>query len=79
MRRRGWSEHVTRVILTTVDAGNIDTGFSFTAVTRTGDGDDDVSNARSVQGSLRQYIQNANALSGVQTSGFRLQTSDSNW
>ena len=53
------SEHVTRVILSTTNATNIDSGFSFTTITRTGDGDDDGSNNRTVQGSLRQFIQMA--------------------
>ena len=73
------SEHVTRVAITNASVSNINSGFSFTAVTRTGDGDDDGAANRTVQGSLRQFIQNANALSGVQTSGFRLQTFDSNY
>jgi hypothetical protein len=73
------SEHVTRVIVNSANQTGINSGFSFSAVTRTGDGDDDVSNNRTVQGSLRQFIQNSNALAGIQTSDFRLQTSDSNW
>jgi parallel beta-helix repeat protein len=73
------SEHVTRVIVSSSNVTNIDSGFSFTTITRTGDGDDDGSANRSMQGSLRQFIQNSNALAGIQTSAFKLQTSDSNY
>ncbi|HCT50949.1 MAG TPA: hypothetical protein DF712_00675, partial [Balneola sp.] len=45
-------------------------GFSFNVVTDTRDGDDDVSSNRSVQGSLRQFITNANEISGANTMRF---------
>jgi VCBS repeat-containing protein len=73
------SEHLTRVIISSGNVANINSGFSFDVITRSGDGDDDGSANRTVQGSLRQFIQNSNAISGVQTAGFRLQTSDSNY
>jgi parallel beta-helix repeat protein len=73
------AQHVTRVIVTSADVTDLDSGFSFQVVTRTGDGDDDGATNRTVQGSLRQFLQNANAISGVQTSGFRLQTTDANY
>ena len=63
------SDHVTRVALSGADATGIDSAFSFNVVTNTEGGDftqdDDVANPRSVQGSLRQFIQNANATTGA--------------
>jgi len=47
-----------------------DFGFSFNVVTGIRDGDDDSSTDRTVQGSLRQFIQNANALSGSNSMRF---------
>jgi large repetitive protein len=61
------SEHVIRVRVGTDATAGVDFGFSFNAVTNVSGGDttdDDAANARSVQGSLRQFIQNANAISG---------------
>ena len=49
------------------DISGVDFGFSFNAISHVGDGDDDGGNDRTVQGSLRQAIQNANAQSGQQT------------
>ena len=52
---------------------NVDFGFSFNAVTNTlaGDGqDDDGAPNRTVQGSLRQFIQNANAITGANVMRF---------
>jgi len=43
---------------------NLDFGFSFNVVVNTNDRDDDASADRTSQGSLRQFIQNANAISG---------------
>jgi hypothetical protein len=63
------AEHVTRVVA----AGNVNGvnfGFSFNIVTGTRDGDDDGSNNRTIQGSLRQFIQNANSLSGANSMRF---------
>ena len=51
---------------------NVDFGFSFEAITTARDGDDDVAPQRSVQGSLRQVLDNANAVTGVQTTRFFL-------
>lgn len=73
------SEHVHRVILNGVDRTGIDSGFSFSAITRTGDGDEDLSANRTVQGSLRQFLQNSNAIAGTNSSGFHLSTSDPNY
>ncbi len=73
------AEHVTRAVVAGANVTGIDSGFSFNAVTRTGDGDDDLSNNRSVQGSLRQFIQNSNAIVGTQSSQFAISTSDSGY
>jgi hypothetical protein len=48
-------------------AANVNFGFSFNVVTNTRGGDatdDDAFAGRTVQGSLRQFIQNANAITG---------------
>ncbi|HYM60662.1 MAG TPA: right-handed parallel beta-helix repeat-containing protein [Thermoanaerobaculia bacterium] len=59
------SEHVARVVAGSEDVDGIDFGFSFDVVTTVRDGDDDMASAgRSVQGSLRQFVSNANAISG---------------
>jgi parallel beta-helix repeat protein len=47
-------------------------GFSFNPVVNTRDGDDDGAANRTIQGSLRQFIQNANAVAGIQSSQFRI-------
>jgi CSLREA domain-containing protein len=73
------AEHVTRVILAGTNQTAVDYGFSFNAITNTRDSDDVAANNRTVQGSLRQFIQNSNALTGVQSSEFRVATTDSNF
>ncbi|MEJ2286182.1 MAG: right-handed parallel beta-helix repeat-containing protein, partial [Desulfobacterales bacterium] len=45
------AEHVTRVVAA-ADVNGVDFGFSFNVVVATRDGDDDVSNNRTIQGSL---------------------------
>lgn len=59
-------QHITKVGVTTTDVTNVDYGFSFNVVTNTlaGDGLDHDGANRTVQGSLRQFIQNANAIQG---------------
>jgi VCBS repeat-containing protein len=60
------AEHVTRVDLSD-NATGVTFGFSFNVVTNTLGGDaqdDDPGSNRSVQGSLRQFITNANAIDG---------------
>ncbi|HEV3470651.1 MAG TPA: right-handed parallel beta-helix repeat-containing protein [Pyrinomonadaceae bacterium] len=61
-------QHLARVDVTAGNVTNADFAFSFNAVTNTRGGDaadDDTSSAtRTVQGSLRQFIQNANAVAG---------------
>ncbi|MDH3238273.1 MAG: right-handed parallel beta-helix repeat-containing protein, partial [Deltaproteobacteria bacterium] len=60
-------QHVARIDVTSGNVSGVDFGFSFNVVTnvRGGDSaDDDGSSNRTVQGSLRQFIQNANAITG---------------
>ena len=59
------------------NATGVDSGFSFSAIVNTrGDttDDDGGATARLHQGSLRQFILNANAIAGVQTSNFSVGT-----
>src|SRR5439155_14285568 len=66
-------KHVARINATAGDVAGVDFGFSFNVVTnvRGGDGtDDDPANNRTVQGSLRQFIQNANAITGANAMRF---------
>ena len=72
------SQHVTSVIIGNSDVADVDFGFSYNVVTNVSggdlqdddasddhlDADDPLRNERSVQGSLRQFITNANALAG---------------
>lgn len=67
------SNHVAAITVAGSDVTDVDAGFSFRVVDTTADGDDDLANGRSVQGSLRQFIQNANALSGSQQSYFNIE------
>ena len=69
----GGAEH--RIVIDTATTGSSVTGldfaFSFNVVTSTRDnGDDDSSADRTIQGSLRQFIQNANALNGANVMRF---------
>ena len=64
-----WDDHEHRAIVQVAggDVTNLDFGFSFNVVVNTNGGDtrdDDTGANRTVQGSLRQFIQNANAISG---------------
>jgi uncharacterized repeat protein (TIGR01451 family) len=62
-------QHLARVDVSAADVTNLNFGFSFNVVTNTRAGDnadDDAANtSRTVQGSLRQFIQNANAVAGA--------------
>ncbi|MBA2734375.1 MAG: right-handed parallel beta-helix repeat-containing protein, partial [Acidobacteria bacterium] len=62
-------EHLARADVSAGNISNANFGFSFNVVTSTRGGDaadDDTSSAgRTVQGSLRQFIQNANAVNGA--------------
>ena len=68
------AEHVARVAVSGANVTGVNSGFSYSAIVNTrGDTtDDDGSNPRMQQGSLRQFILNSNALSGVQTSSFAI-------
>ena len=62
------AEHVTAVTVSGANVSNVDSGFSANVVTNNlgGDATDDDGTAnRTVQGSLRQFIQNANAINGA--------------
>ncbi len=64
------SEHKVKVVVGTDDLSGIDFGFSFNVVTNVNDQDDDGSSNRTCQGCFRQFIQNANAISGGNTMRF---------
>ncbi len=64
------AEHVAKVTVTGSEITAIDFGFSFNVVTQVSDTDQDASSARTSQGSLRQFILNANAISGANTMRF---------
>ena len=66
-------QHVARVVISSSDIAGVNFAFSFNAVTsiRAGDGaDDDATANRTVQGSLRQFLQNANAITGANAMRF---------
>ncbi len=64
------AEHVAKFTLGGSSISGINFGFSFNVVTDTRDGDDDGSTGRSIQGSLRQFITNANEISGANSMRF---------
>ncbi len=64
------AEHVAKVIVTGAEITAIDFGFSFNVVTQVSDTDQDGSAARVSQGSLRQFILNANSITGANTMRF---------
>lgn len=64
------AEHVGKVAVNGSNVTTVDFGFSFNVVTDSRDGDDDAAANRTVQGSLRQYIQNANAIGNANTMRF---------
>lgn len=64
------SEHVVAVTVVAVDITGIDIGFSFNAVTTIRDGDDDLAANRSIQGSLAQFVWNANAIAAANSMRF---------
>jgi parallel beta-helix repeat protein len=70
------AEHVTRVAVAPSNVNGVNFGFSFNNVVNTRDGDDDGGNNRSIQGSLRQFMQNSNAISATLSSVFTIPTSD---
>ena len=70
------SEHVSRVAVAGAAVTGVDSGYSFNAVVNTTDDPAGVPGNRTVQGSLRQFVQNANAITnasfGIQTSNFSI-------
>ncbi|MCP4249031.1 MAG: hypothetical protein GY778_18460, partial [bacterium] len=68
------AEHLANISVASADVTNVDFGFSFNVVTTTlgGDSQDDdpASNLRSVQGSLRQFITNADTITGANAMRF---------
>ncbi|MCA9212723.1 MAG: DUF4347 domain-containing protein, partial [Planctomycetales bacterium] len=75
------AEHVTRVIVAGSDVTGVDSGFSFNVITNTGD--DGAGVSPSIQGSLRQFILNSNAIDntlyGPNASQFAIPTTDTNY
>ena len=64
----GTSEHVTGVQISGSNVTNVSSAFSYNSVTTIAGGDlqdDDTGNNRTMQGTLRQFIQNANAIAGA--------------
>lgn len=59
------SEHLAKFSVSGSGITDLDFGFSFNVVTDTRDGDDDTGASRSIQGSLRQFIANANSRTGA--------------
>ena len=49
---------------------NVGAAFSFTVVTHALDGDDELTSDRAVQGGMRQFVENVNALDGAHTLRF---------
>ncbi|WP_457629188.1 lamin tail domain-containing protein [Oceanithermus sp.] len=64
------AEHVAKVGVHGSVVTGVDFGFSFNVVTNTNDQDDDPAENRSAQGSLRQFIQNSDAIAGGNTMRF---------
>ena len=67
------SEHVTRVVIAGAGASNVDSAFSFNVVTNVrGDGGDDDGGGtgRHSQGTLDQFIMNANLVNGANAMRF---------
>ncbi|MFA5667606.1 MAG: DUF2341 domain-containing protein [Balneolaceae bacterium] len=64
------AQHLSKIVINGAGITKRDFGFSFNVVTNTRDGDDDNSSNRSVQGSLRQFITNANSINGANTMRF---------
>lgn len=64
------SEHIASITIAGSGVIDIDFGFSFNVVTHTNDGDDDGTSNRSIQGSLRQFITNANEITGANSMRF---------
>ena len=63
-------EHLAELNASAYLGESIDFGFSFDIVVNARDGDDVAGSERSVQGSLRQFLLNANAIAGANTMRF---------
>jgi|GEM_PF-639447 len=64
------AEHVIKRSVSNTGISGIDFGFSFNVVTRMNDNDSDLGANRHSQGTLRQFILNANAITGANTMRF---------
>ncbi|GAB5409214.1 MAG: hypothetical protein BalsKO_15790 [Balneolaceae bacterium] len=65
------AEHIAEVTYTGASITEIDFGFSYNVMTNVlDDADDDGSDIRWIQGSMRQFFQNANQISGANTMRF---------
>jgi CSLREA domain-containing protein len=64
------AEHIARVTVAAADVNNVDFAFSYNAVTNTSAGVQAAANARSAQGSVDQFLANANAVAGANTLRF---------
>lgn len=64
------AEHIAEVTVSGSEITNIDFGFSFNVVTNVGDLDKDISETRFSQGTIHQFILNANSISGANTMRF---------
>lgn len=64
------AEHVIKRTVANSGITGIDFGFSFNVVTRMNDNDSDLGTNRHSQGTLRQFIQNANEITGANTMRF---------
>lgn len=58
------AEHVVKIVIAGASVSNVDMGFSFNVVTNLEDADQLVTDVKFAQGSLRQFINNANAIAG---------------
>ncbi len=67
-------EHFSRVEAGKYRGESLDFGFSFDLVVNPADSDQDPSAPRTAQGTLRQFLQNANAISGADRSWFVMAT-----
>ena len=77
------AEHLAKIDANTSDITDVDFGFSFNVVTNINDQDDEDidGNNRTCQGCFRQFIQNANAISGANSMRFvpAVPLNESNW
>ncbi|MCS7102873.1 MAG: right-handed parallel beta-helix repeat-containing protein [Candidatus Korarchaeum sp.] len=72
-------EHVAKVNTGNYLGESMDFGFSYEVIVNTRDFDDAPTELRFAQGSFRQFIVNSNAITGIQTSYFRVPETDSGY